>query len=592
VIAEVYPCIRLPRRFSFFDYQIPEGISIKAGDLVRVPFRGREIFAVVKKLKTTSDQKLSSILSVSESLWCEQEDIERFEVIARALAQSPSSLINVFFEPTDHASPALLPKGKPLSIKKDDVELIKSILEDEPEAASADREIGVILAHALRKKTKGQLLILLAREREGEQLSKVFSGDGKTALLHGKTPLWERARIHTAWRAGKLDTLIATKNGALLPARKIETILVLDAASEDHVSSRRNPRFDAREAAKLLARQHGAQILFLDSLPRFEEITPSMELFSRNPEEHAGSEALTLLSLKDRLEYSGDPFLTETLLESTKTALQSGKKVLLFLNRKGVAKRLQCGDCGHLPLCGTCGSLPVVRLDDLICERCLTEMWIPKVCPACGHDKMKLRGIGGAKIASILKEKFPNYSVGRIEKGAVEHEDADVVIVTEYFFSWKTDLFEEKRFGLIADLCADIHVNMGGFRGAENTARKIERLRAYALRQKAACIIQTYLPDLIRPMFDLHHFVKTELKLREEYNLPPYATRAILEGAKTEDLPEELKPLFKPRGDTLEYRFPSGHRPPATDKLLLLSDKIKLILDGPYGNHESPPRTK
>ncbi len=347
--------------------------------------------------------------------------------------------------------------------------------------------------------------------------------------------------------------------------------------------------------------QHGARLVFVDSLPRFEELVdteiltpqtnnlpsdvPDDVLIDRDLEESLTKPLI--VNLKNKLEYSGDPFLTETLQECIKNALQSQKKVLLFLNRKGVAKRLQCSDCGHLPQCGSCGNLPTVRLDDLVCDRCGMEMWIPKNCPSCGKPKIALKGIGGAKVASLLQENFPEHTVQRVEKGSVGNLDADILVVTEYFFSSCISLFEGKRFGLIADLGADIHLNGSGFRGAEMTARKLYRLIQYAERQKAECIIQTWLPDIVEPMLNLQAFVKTELALRKEYELPPYTTRITLEGLPLTDLPEDLVPLFTSRKNLLEFK--TNTQNPTPPNFLSISDKAKIIHDGPYVNFESTP---
>jgi primosomal protein N' len=593
VIARVYPFLKLPRRFSFFDYAIPEGMSVAPGDLVRITFRGRFAVGLVKGLTNTSEaKKLSSVESIAVKSWCTGGDIERFETVSDSLAQGVPSLLYLFGSPfNDRTQITFAPAASSLkSVSKKDVEeatrLLAQIDESHGEYATlfGDKEMGAMLAHLLRKKTKGQLLILLARERDAELLLKTMPLGDKAVMLHGKTPEKERARIMDGWRRGEVMTLVTTKLGSLLPAKELETILVLDAGLDDHLNLRRNPRFDAREAVKLLAKQHSAKLIFIDNFPRLEECLDGFGDAKPLPE----AEPL-LISLRDRTEYTKDPLITETLIEEIKRALQSQKKVLLFLNRKGVAKRLQCSACGHLPLCGNCGNSPTVRLDDLICDRCGTEMWIPELCPHCGKPKIGLKGVGGTKIEDILRAQFPDAVIGRIEKGSPKNDTANILIATEYFFSSVLPLFAEKSFGLIADLAADVGLHGSDFRAGENTLRKVQRFLYFGKRQGAKVIIQTWLPDTVRPMLNLEKWITDELALRKKYRLPPYATRVVLPEATYSDLPETYQPYFTQRKEELEARVDLPYTPPSfTD----LSDAIKLVYDGPYVKHGSPPQSE
>lgn len=590
MIAEVYPFLKLPRRFSFFDYVLPDNIFVHAGDVVCVPFRGRSILAVVKKVKKESqEKKLLMVEATVRTSWCNEGDLTRFEAIAESLVQSPASVLNLITPELDtDGTPTTLPYALPsVPVTKDDSERVQEFLKviegKNRSTLFGDKELGAILAHVLRKKVTGQMLVLVSRERDTEELSRKIAFGKNAVFMHGKTKPRERERIARAWREGKIETLIGTRTSSLLPAHNLSTILVLDAGSDDHLQDRRNPRFDAREAVRLLETQWKAKTVFFDHLPRFEEITSESKL----PEDLAS----TLISLKNPLERTGDPLLSETLMEEIKTALQSGKNVLLFLNRKGVAKRLQCGDCGHIPLCGTCGNVPTVRAEDLVCERCGTEMWIPKACPQCGKEKIKLRGIGGAKIAETLKAHFPDVSIANIEKGKPAFLGARIVIATEYIFSSVFRLFEKHAFGVVADLAGDVGLFHNDFRATEKTLRKLMRLNDLAKREKAVSIIQTYIPEVMASMLHVSTFIKEEIATREKYRLPPSSIRVTLEHTEGVEIVDELKTNFKPRGEILEARFTSFDQIPK-DSLKQLPDSVKLNYDGPYVYHDRAPQSE
>ncbi len=576
MIAEVYPILKLPRKCSYFDYDLRFDLPVNAGDLVRVPFKGHEVLGVVKAVKETSEaKKLIRVNSVAKPNYLTVADITRYEQIAEHLVQSVSSLLHTVF-PTifaDGRAP-VVKTTKSSHIGALDIPVLERCLSEitlnRSLAIAGSTDLGLALAHVLRRKRSGQMLILLPREREAELLARYVKLGDSSALLHGHTPPKDRARIIEAWRTGELETLIGTRNASLLPVSKLSTVLVLEAGNEEHINERRNPRFDAREAAKLLARQHDANLVAFDNLPRLEELVtmPMITVADQFDDD-------TVVNLGSSDELTTEPLLSDSVLSGIETALHSQKRVLLFLNRKGVAKRLQCGKCGHIPLCGTCSHVPIVRHDDLVCANCQTEMWIPDQCPSCGQPKLALRGIGGTKLVSTLQKLFPKQSVGRIEKDTLENPTADIVVATEYFFSSYLEPFAAKRFGLVADLAADIALHASDFRGAEETARKLHRLLNFAQRQGARVLIQTWLPDVLRSMLDLKYFTDAELELRKRYRLPPFTKRLILHGAKLEELPPELQSQAIERGDSLELSTRS-------QQLKSLPDSIKIQYDGSY----------
>jgi primosomal protein N' len=586
MIVEVYPILKLPRKCSYFDYDAR--LEVASGDLVRIPFKGRETLGIVRAVKESSEAKrLVRVNSIAKPNYLTANDLRRYETIAECLAQSVSSVLQsvfptIFFD----GLPPFVQTSKTSHIGALDIPILEHCLSEinlnKTLSISGDRDIGFALAHVLRRKRTGQMLVLLPRERDAELLSQYIKFSGSTCLLNGKTSHKDRARIFEGWRTGQIDTLIGTRAASLLPAHKLHTLLVLEAGNDEFVNERRNPRFDAREAAKLLAHDHDAHIVFFDSLPRLEElnIAPLVTtLADINP--------TVVINQGSADEITNEPLLSDSVISGIETALQSQKKVLLYLNRKGVAKRLQCGKCGHIPLCGTCGHVPAVRHDDLACPNCQTEMWIPAQCPACGHTKLGLRGLGGTKILSNLQKLFPGASLGKIDKDEQINPEADILIVTEYFFSSQLEPFAPKRFGLVADLAVDIGLHAGDFRGAEETARKLFRLLHFANRQGATVLAQTWLPDLIRPMLDLQTFSATELGLRSRYQLPPTTARYILQNTQLENLPSDLQTVASERDSNIELPV-SVKR-----KIKQLPDTIKIQFDGTYvQGHESPPQSE
>ncbi|KKW29680.1 MAG: Primosomal protein [Candidatus Uhrbacteria bacterium GW2011_GWD2_52_7] len=558
MIIEVVPLIKLPRRFSVFDYQAPNDVCV--GDVVRASFRRRPIFAVVTATKTASTEKrLLAIEHVASRAVLNQEDITRLFTVARANVQSPSA---IFTQAVLLAAAAPIPFVTPrrrISIdpaRLPAIQFATNALKNGSQTFQLSLDESFLFTLAVAKHEKRQVLILVPRERDVAVVAESLPLGANTAVWHGHIPKRKRAELALAWRKGTIKTLIATRQASLLPAKHLGAVIVLEAGNDEHRNERRNPRYDARHAVKLLAAQHGAKLAMIDVLPRPEDVVNQSATWNawERPE---------LIDLTQRAEHGQIPLVSSTLEEKIKTALQSQKKVLLFMNRKGVAKRLQCGACGHIPFCGTCGNYPTVRVDDLVCERCGAEMWLPKACPACGSPKIGMRGLGGARLEHDLTKVFPEATVARVEKGHPVTQ-ADILLVTEYFFSSVHEPFT-KRFGLVADIMADMGFVSSDFRSAENVARKIARLMALAADQQAPCVIQTFARVAVDPLLSPKAFILEECRERERYNLPPFSTIAHLREGETQH----------------QVRIKPDDRTTELSKLNELPDSTIISLDNP-----------
>ena len=376
-------------------------------------------------------------------------------------------------------------------------------------------------------------------------------------MIHGHTPTAQREAIIKGWANGNVKTLIGSRQVALLPAQKIDAILILESSSDDYSHLERNPRIDPRRAAELLASQHSAKLIYTSP-------TPSLEILHKNvPLTLSGMTKPSIVSIKAQEESTGVPFLTEQLFKAIYSSLQNRKSVLLSFNRKGVANRLQCATCDHIPTCGSCGSVPTVRNDDLICRSCGVEMWIPKKCPGCGSDKLKQKGIGNKRLKAELQKQFPEVRVGIVDK-SLDESNADILIVTEYYFKNLHHTFAQKKFGVVAEISFDNELLGTDFRSSEYAVFKLHRLIQIAEWQKAHCLIQTWMPEVVRRMIDLKQYLESELAMRKKYNLPPASSFATITNRKeqTEDFGvlthDHVTELFKkPDEETIFVDTPS-----------------------------------
>lgn len=521
MIAEVYPISRMPKQLGFFDYKIPERVSIHVGDIVKIQFKKREIFGVVRNVKKYSNfKRLSPIQERIFSNFLDAKDIDRYETIARAIKQSPSTIIFTALHGLSVKDQPISTKYKapqPISVKKDlakkTQKIISFIKEHNTSSIQSSLNTDFILSDLFTRHTNKQVLIIAPRTELAESFSKKIHANHR--VLHGKTPLKERNNIIREWRSGKIRTLIGTRQASLLPPNELNTIIILDSGSDDYAKLDRNPRIDIRSAIKLLVSQTGAKNIFLGPLPRCEEVYKLPNAVMYNPPE------MEIVNLTAQEEYSAIPLITQTAINEITKSLEAERSIFISYNKKGVAEVLICKDCKHIPFCGNCGETPTIRANDLKCPKCNIEMWIPTACPSCGSKKLSQKGIGNLRIKKELEALFPGKKISVIDKQHPEMQTADIYLATEFFFKSVLNPFDALSLGLVIDLCFDLQLISSDFRSNEFAAYRTYRLAFFAQDHQAKTLIQTFTPSLVRSMKNPKRFIEKELQIRKKYGLPP-----------------------------------------------------------------------
>lgn len=576
-----------------FDYRIPDGMQLGVGDMVRVPFHGRTAFGVVAECTDTTDV-IRNISDVDSVVWqhaLSVHDIRRITLLAQSIAQNPSTLLFHTFGTLklDTAAPACVPQpstnlalSRTVAATLGDV--VSACTPGATVSVATSPEGGLALAQLLRKKSADQLLVLVPRERDADIVGRMVALDGATAVLHGTTSPRQRERIIRAWRSGAVTTLVGTRQAALIPAHKLSCVVVLTSGTDDHFNARRNPRLDTRNVAAAQAAAHHAALVYTDVLPRPEDGAMATRTFWTDiPDD------VTCVDLRDRLASTDHAMLTEPLLQAMKSALQSQKKVLLFYNRKGVAKRAQCRACSTVMVC-RCGLPYGTNPEGLYCARCDRKTPIPDACPYCHDGIVGLRGIGNVHIEQSLRDLFPHHRVGRIEKGHVD--DADILVVTEYYFSSVVTPFPQKTFGVVADLAADLGLHPDNFRSGEDTARKVQRLRWFAHQQHAVCVVQSWMPDAVRAMLRAEPFVAAETAVRERYGLPPGRAVVTVRHADAEALTQLTGEFFATQDDVAVSRVAPHNLTACLERLATLPDTAVITVDSLYDPTDRSARTQ
>lgn len=376
------------------------------------------------------------------------------------------------------------------------------------------------------------------------RLQKIF---GKRLLIyHSKFSDNERVDV---WKK-LLSThepliVLGVRSSVFLPFAKLGLAIV----DEEHESSYKQydpaPRYNARDAAIVLASMHGAATLLGSATPAVETyykakngrfgLVELLERFDgiRMPE----VKVVDMRDQRKRKECRG--LYSNPLLVASRKALGEGKQVIMFQNRRGYAPMVECKECAWVPKCKNCDvSLVFHRnIRELRCHYCGYSMTLPNLCPVCGQDSVETYGYGTERIADDLNEIFNEYRVARMDLDTTRNKDAYEDII-EDFSSHKTDILvgtqmvtkglDFERVRVVGVLNADSILNYPDFRSNERAFNMIEQVAGRAGRKNEVgeVYVQTTDPNnqIIEKVktHDYEGYYDEQIDERQRFAYPPF----------------------------------------------------------------------
>jgi primosomal protein N' len=530
MIAEVYPVKRMPRKVGVFDYKIPEGVYVKTGSFVQIPFRNQVLWGIVKAVKDGKNlrYKCKEIIKVHEELIFSHEEIAYFENTAKDLAQSVPSLLHAALpKPLTRASKEPeKPLAKQLTIPSSETETILDTLKILRARKNAFvlcpdlKRVAALIAGYVAQEEKHTVSLICPNVRDAELLAGALS-HLTPAYISGEESNGARWKAWMRWRKNETRLMIATRIGALLPHPALSTVFIIRAGHENHKQKDQNPRYDTRSALHLWHEQTHGKLFFMDVMPRVDDLA----WFNRSDVIDPFTKPHTaLVDMKRERPTAPHPAIGSTTVEKIDLALKANKQVLCVYNKKGVSRRLACKDCDHDFPCRSCTS-PMIAFEQMIaCGRCGHKEALPTSCPSCRSTKIKPKGFGNRGIKTALQKLFETASIAIIEKDSeVINLNADILLVTSYYSEQIFDPFKKTNLGLIVQLDADLPLYQPTFRAAERTMIDLALWRGIAKNAGCQFVVQTQSAELIEKMANTPYEVhQNELAMRQMYQHPPY----------------------------------------------------------------------
>ena len=535
-----------------YTYSVPDDLPLPAaGTRVLVPLMKKEVRGVVLRAHTepVEDafvQKIRPVIAMLDSapmISPEQLALWKWmsgyymcalgEVMAAAL---PGGLDKRLTNPPKRRRVLSIPYDGPIesmhdlsSAQSKSVESIgtfwnngKNIVLLHGVTSSGKTDIYIHLIEAQLKAGKNVLYLVpeIALTTQLTSRLQLIFGD-RLIVYHSRFTDAEREKRYNQISNFKSQTstnfvVLGTRSAIFLPVSNLGLVIVDEEHDPSYKQVEPNPRYHARAAAIVLAKEHGAKVLLGTA-------TPSIESYYLAQKGIYG-----LVSLTER--FGGAELPDIKLIDLSRQ--YDRKEMYGHFSDPLVDRIRQC-------LADVQCDVPMTlhkRDNELRCHYCGYHAPVPAVCPQCGGE-LKAFGIGTERIEDEIQKLFPEARVLRMDLdttrnknsyeeiiNAFARHECDILVGTQMIT--KGLHFDDVR--LVAVLNADPLFNQPDFRAYERAYQMLEQVAGRAGRKgkKGEVWIQTFdTHNMVLGMVQKHAYealYNHQIEERKMFNYPPF----------------------------------------------------------------------
>lgn len=383
---------------------------------------------------------------------------------------------------------------------------------------------------------------------------------------HERLQAWQRSQ------SGEAAIVIGTRSALFLPFRQLG-LIIIDEEHDLSLKQQDGFRYHARDLATKRAALLQIPILLGSATPSLESLHAVQQQrmqYLPLPERATSQQvpAIELIDLKQQVLKHG---LADGTIQQIKASLARGQQVLLFLNRRGFAPALICHECGWLTECRRCSAFTTFHKQSrqLVCHHCGFSQPVPLQCGDCGSTQLAPVGQGTEQLEEQLQHLFPSTQLHRLDRdstrrkgsldqilNAIQTGEPALIVGTQMLA--KGHHFPAVSLVVIVDVDSGLYSS--DFRAGEQLAQLLTQVAGRAGRGDVAgkVLLQTHYPghpllqDLIQNGY--HAFARSTLLERQQTQLPPYASLAVL---KTESFQSvEGQQFLQLFADYLQQHWP------------------------------------
>lgn len=380
------------------------------------------------------------------------------------------------------------------------------------------------------------------------RLRAVF-GD-QVAILHSNLSTGGRFDEWRRLRSGVARIAIGTRSAVFAPLKNLGLIIV----DEEHDGSYRqheSPFYHGRDVAIVRANFAKAVVVLGSATPALESFHNAqngkytyLRLANR-----IGNRPLARAELVDMREVfkvdGKNAIFAPELVEAIEETHARGEQSIILLNRRGFSSFVLCRTCGETIRCQNCDITLTYhkREQKLVCHYCNHRERAPHKCPFCAGKFLFFVGEGTEQIEDILKRKFSNIRIARIDRDTTaKRKSFEEVLLS--FSRGEIDMLvgtqmlakghDFPNVTLVGVISVDAGLALPDFRSAEKTFQLLTQVAGRAGRGElqGRVLIQTFHPE----HYALRHantqsyedFYAEEIRFRKNLNYPPFVALASI----------------------------------------------------------------
>jgi primosomal protein N' (replication factor Y) (superfamily II helicase) len=405
-------------------------------------------------------------------------------------------------------------------------------------------------------------VLMMVEDRVRERICPLY-GDAAVVSLHSGMTNPQRLK---SWLAAHMSTarVVLGTRMAIFASMPNLKLIVVDEEHDPSYKSQEGARYSARDLAVYRGKLEHAKVILGSATPSFESWHHSSaasdggagRYMRLTMAERIGGGVLPKVITVNMEHQPKKTVISPPLLNAIAERIARGEQAMLFLNRRGFAPVLHCGDCGWKSECPHCSAYRVFHKIDrtLRCHHCGFTQRVPRACPACGNLDITTIGRGTEQLEEQLAEllshvKRPDGAPVRISridadttklKGALQQQLAEVhsgevdVLVGTQMIAKGHDF---RNITLVAAINPDGALFSSDFRAPERLFSLLMQAAGRAGRdasQGAASEmwIQTHHPQhplyLALKQHDYAGFAAQQLKEREMAAMSPFGYSALV----------------------------------------------------------------
>ena len=406
--------------------------------------------------------------------------------------------------------------------------------------------------------------------RVRERICPIY-GEAAVVSLHSGMTNPQRLKSWLSAHMGTARVVLGTRMAifASMPHLKL---IVVDEEHDPSYKSQEGARYSARDLAVYRGKLEHAKVILGSATPSFESWHHSSAVSDGSAGRYVrltmasriGGGVLPKVITVNMEHQPKKTVLSPPLLNAIAERIARGEQSMLFLNRRGFAPVLHCGDCGWKSECPHCSAYRVFHKIDrtLRCHHCGFTQRVPRACPACGNLDITTIGRGTEQLEEQLAEllshvKRPDGAPVRISridadttklKGALQQQlaqvhagEVDVLVGTQMIAKGH----DFRNITLVAAINPDGALFSSDFRAPERLFSLLMQAAGRAGRdasQGAASEmwVQTHHPQhplyLALKKHDYAGFAAQQLKEREMAAMSPFGYSALVRAeARTQE---------------------------------------------------------